>query len=351
MTDIKSKIRHIQNAIPVVFAADNNYAPYMSVALQSILENASPNRKYIFFVLYMKIEDEWIQMLTKQIAPYQQFFIEFINVSDIMSKYDLYVSRHITPETYIRFFIPELLQEYDKVIYLDCDMVVCVDIAELFDIDMENYALAAMRDICVANYACAPEKAGKVRKSRNALPFLKNPFDYFCAGLCVFNIALIRKMMSYEKLFEIAMSNEWDFHDQDVLNLAFEGKTLLLSYYWGFYHAPKHIEYLPNALKKEYFDAMKSPNIVHFTNKPWKNGHYIFHHWLFWKYATRTPFIDLIVERMDVLLISANQSLKEKIIEAVLRRKLGIRFILFTCVKALLRRDKKGASVKKLEIL
>ncbi|MCL2374330.1 MAG: hypothetical protein FWC65_03705, partial [Treponema sp.] len=151
LTQLPGNIPFYPDAIPIVFASDNNYVPYMSAAMQSIIENSSMNRKYVFFILHNKITNEAIDLLCKQISPYKQFAINFIDVTEYISKYSLFISRHITVETYFRFLIPELLSDYQKAIYLDCDMIVCTDIAELFDTNLENYLLAATRDISVAS--------------------------------------------------------------------------------------------------------------------------------------------------------------------------------------------------------
>ena len=324
------------NTIPIVFATDDNYAPYMSATIQSIVENASPDKNYAFFILYSKITNETVNLLHEQVAHYEQFNIGFVNLTDYVSKYKFFVSRHITIETYFRLFIPELFYEYQKVIYLDCDMIVCIDIAELFEINLENNILAAMRDINISNSYYHYKQSNKINDKRNSLSKLKNFGDYFCAGLCVFNISLFRKTIIQDEMLEFATANEWDFHDQDVLNIFAEGKTLLLSFHWGVYTTK--IQYLPENKKNEYIDAQKYPKIIHFTNKPWKSDIHILHFEWFWKYATRTPFIDVIISRMDT-----GKHFKDVVISRIHKRGGGmsLKFILVDCVKAWLFRIPK----------
>ena len=47
--------------IPIVFASDNNFAPYTGVAVKSIIENASINYSYHIYVLYNELCIEYIQ--------------------------------------------------------------------------------------------------------------------------------------------------------------------------------------------------------------------------------------------------------------------------------------------------
>ena len=333
---IHELIPFYSNTIPVVFTTDNNYVPYMSVTIQSIIENSSSDRKYAFFVLHREVTEASKNILINQIEHYKQFTIEFIDVSFNIAKYDLYISRHITIETYFRFFIPEMFIKYAKVIYLDCDIVVCTDIAELYDIDIENYVLGAMRDIDTVNYFYGAKKDKKLGGNRNSLTKLSNPSNYFCAGICIFNIHLFSKNISTNDLFELAMSNKWDYHDQDVLNILTEGKTLLLSFNWGFYNT-RRIKYLPEDLKNEYFNAREYPKIVHFTQKPWKKEIYNLHFDLFWKYATRTPFISIILDRMDIP--KEPTSLPQLVISKIAHRKgLNLKFILRCLAAWLLKR-------------
>ena len=316
--------------MPIVFSSNNNYVPYMSTAIQSIMENSNSNREYIFFVLHKEIVSESMDLLKSQVSLFHNFSIEFINVSDLITKYTLFVSRHITVEAYFRFFIPEMLNEYQKAIYIDCDMVVCTDIAELFDIDLNNHLIAAMRDIDVINWYYGSKHSNKVKGFRNSLPLLKNPENYFCDGLCVFNTDIFSKTITTDSLFELAVSRDWDYHDQDVLNILLEGKVYFLSFHWGIYK-PKGIQYLPENYRNEFLDAKTDPKIVHLVNKPWKQDFYTPHFELFWKYATRMPFLPIIINQMTP---SIELSLQKKVLSYIAKRKIGLKFLLFDCIKA-----------------
>jgi lipopolysaccharide biosynthesis glycosyltransferase len=329
-----------QTSSPVVavFAANNYYVPYMAATMQSIMENAGQNRLYIFYILHQEISYDNIELLKKQTAPFPQFSVEFINVTQYISKYNFFTSRHITVETYFRLLIPELLGECRKVIYLDCDMICCTDIASLLDIDLENYLLAAVRDSSVALYY-KNHTDGMKSSSREILLNLKNPSEYFCAGMCVINIELFRKTIPTDKLLELAASRKWPFHDQDILNYLCEGKTLLLPYHWALM-LTSDAEYLPEYLQNEYHDAEKNPKIIHY--KPWNRDTYTEYFEFFWKYACRTPFISVIIDRMKSRGLISYGSFDQRIISNIKHRKgIGLRFILVDCLKAWLFRDKK----------
>jgi lipopolysaccharide biosynthesis glycosyltransferase len=325
--------------IPIVFAANNYYVPYMATTMQSIMENADKTKQYVFYVLHREITNDNINLLKNQIASFPQFSIKFIDVTQHISKYNLFTSRHITVETYFRLLIPELLSKYQKAIYLDGDMICCTDIAALLDTNLDNYLLAAVRDVGVSWYY-SPEHSEDRKVLYSVLLQLKNPNEYFCAGLMVFNLELFRRTTSTDELFKLAASREWQVHDQDVLNFMAHGKTLLLSYHWNFMYTYLS-QYLPSSLKQEYDEAQINPKIIHY--KPWNIENNIPHFELFWKYATRTAFIDIIIERMETKgFITITRSLPEKILDNITHKKgIGLRFILIDCIKAWLYRDRK----------
>jgi lipopolysaccharide biosynthesis glycosyltransferase len=309
----------------------------MATMIQSIMENADQNRQYVFYILHQEINDDNMELLKKQISLFPHFSIKFINVTQFISRYNLFTSRQITVEAYFRLLIPELLSEYQKAIYLDGDMICCTDIASLFDINLDNYLLAAVRDIGVAWYYSKKSKE-RTYLYASVMLRLKNHDDYFCSAMTVFNIELFRKTITTEKLFELAMSREWQIHDQDILNFLAEGKTLLLPYHWNFMYT-EWAKYLPEYLRQEYNDAGIHPKIIHY--KPWKKEFNIPHFQQFWKYATRTPFIDEIIRRMEAKKLISSETIQEVIANNIESRNgLGLRFIL-NCAKAWLFRKKK----------
>lgn len=93
-------------------------------------------------------------------------------------------------ETYYRLIIPEIMPDYEKVLYLDADMVTDADLAHLYDIDISRYMIAAAKDI---------ESAGRVKIDKDWNNYIKNElkissvFDYFQAGVLVLNLKNLEK--------------------------------------------------------------------------------------------------------------------------------------------------------------
>lgn len=310
----------------------------MAAMMQSIMETAKKNRRYCFYILYSNISDTNINLLKIQTASYTLFSIDFVNVSEYFKNSQLYISNHITTESYFRLVIPYLFSAYQKVLYLDGDMICRTDISELYNTDLENHILAAVRDTDVARYYY-PKDAGYMKSHNNVMLNLKNPNEYFNGGLILFNIKSFSEFIAFDDLLALAASRKWPVHDQDVLNYAAHGKTLLLPYHWNFLYSSR-FNFLPEKFRAEYIDAQENPKIIHY--KPWDGDNYIPFFEYFWRHAEKTPFIDVIIDRMKTNGYISVDSLQQRVISNIIHRKgIGLKFILTDCIKAWVFRDKK----------
>ena len=133
--------------IPVVLAADSGFVVPTYISLYSMLKNASADREIDIYLLspgdYSSDIAGWFKGLERIFANAK------VNIIDMGDKYkDIAIKlHHVRYPTFYRLSIPELLPQYDKCIYLDSDIVVEGDIAEYYDIDMEGYCIAGVKDI------------------------------------------------------------------------------------------------------------------------------------------------------------------------------------------------------------
>jgi lipopolysaccharide biosynthesis glycosyltransferase len=314
--------------IPIVFSSDNNYIPYTAVAVQSIMENANKDNDYRFYILHKDVSDQFVHLINKQLSQFPNCLIEFINVSGYISNYDFFVSRHISIETYFRLFIPYILPNYDKVIYLDGDIFCRVDISELYNLELNDNLLAAVRDVGVSWYY-APRHSEYNSRIYYVLMHLHVPESYFNGGMLVMNTNLLRKTFTLEYLLNFSTTHEFQIHDQDVLNTLCEGKVYLLPFTWNFMRTGDSV-YLPENLKDQYIKAELNPKMIHF--KPWTYGNYAPYlpfSECFWKCAAKTPFYDLIFLQMKEKKILASHSIRDQIfLDIKNRNNCGIRFII-----------------------
>ena len=269
-------MRNNSKIVPIFFATDNSYIPFLAVALKSIIDNASSKNQYQIKILYTSITEK----NKEQIKKYQtkNIDIEFVNLTYYIDKIKdkLYTRDYYTKTTYFRLFIPELYPQYDKVIYLDADIVVLCDIAELFNQDMGDNLIAAAEDETVSS---TPEFRTYVEKVVGVSSY-KN---YFNAGILVMNLDELRKFKFQNKFEYLLETVKYAVaQDQDYLNRLCKGRVKILDTVW---------DKMPIPTEKIATEDIK---IIHYNlaYKPW---HYdVLYEEFFWKYAEKTPYLDEI---------------------------------------------------------
>lgn len=283
----------------IVFCANDYYCPYLSVMLYSVIEQASPSRKYDIIVLHRDITPENQRILQEMGEGKDNIAIRFLNVSSLISAYSLYTGgkTEFTIDTYLRLLIPDVLDRtYHKALYLDSDMLALADVGELLDTDLDGYLLASSRDMC--GLACYYDPRDERRRYRDGILHLSQPNDYFIAGMLVLNLDAFRKAYTFDELLRLAASRNWLQHDQDVLNLICDGgKAKILHASWDVMK-PYRPDLLPEPYRVELEESLRNPKIIHFggTEKPWKN---LDSPWmdLFWDTAVKTPYYKEIIFR------------------------------------------------------
>lgn len=264
-------LKNKSKVVPVFFACDNKFVPYMMVTMKSLIENSSPKRTYLIHVLHTDISIH-NQGLVKTLET-PNCMIEFNNVSKELSQIEKKISLrdYYSATTYYRLFIADMFPQYDKVVYIDSDTIVLKDIAGLVDYDLEDNYIGAIRDQLVAQTDLYGDYAEKVLGvSREA---------YFNAGVVVINCKQFRKK-GIQKQF-IDFLNTYCFvvaQDQDYLNILCKNKVLWIDGKWN-------VQMYGNISCEEKDIALIHYNLA---AKPWHYEDCRFGEY-FWYYAKKTP--------------------------------------------------------------
>lgn len=297
-----------KNIIRCVFASDNNYVPYLAVTIKSLLEHISNENFYEIYILENGIS-LYNQKLIKNLNLVENVKIEFINVDiylEELKQKKFYTACYLNLSTYFRFFVTKIFHNFDKILYLDCDIIILEDIANLYNIEMpDDNLLAAVRDYGVINLL-NDKKRIDIYKYEN---YFKNklkltiPTDYFQAGVLVMNLKELRKIdlinLCYEKINEIKKPL---FVDQCILNSLFYNKVEFLPMKWNLLSYLLFDEdkmFLANDLKKAYYETIENKKgIIHYAifEKPWRRPDLPLAQ-IWWKYARLTSFYEEIIYR------------------------------------------------------
>ena len=295
-----------RNAVSIVLSSSSVYMPFLDTAIRSVVENASPDRYYDIVVFHGGVPSARYERVLGMNGPNVR--IRFFNVRPFFTSSDFFVTEEISIETYYRLAIPELMAGYDKVVYLDVDLVVDRDVADLFDTDVEDYYLAATRDVDVCGQIKI-DYQGMATYPKKVLK-MASPFDYFQAGVVLFNTKELRRAFPDQTLIRLALSRKWRYQDQDVMNHAFHGRVKFVDPRWnvlmnwrndsnGESRIGLTMSHGPRRIFLAYLEARKNPWVFHYAGyqKPWNTGNcdYSYH---FWKYARLSAYYPEILEWM-----------------------------------------------------
>ncbi len=288
------------NNVAIYMACSDLYAPYVGVVVSSIVQNSSSQTNYDILVLETDISSKNKSAMLEIVDGLKNFSLRFVDISETMDKYTFKVSGHHSKYNFYRLTAPEILSKYDKVIYLDSDLVVNADLSELYNLTLDDNYVAAARCIgMIAGYIRIPDR----KKYIDDVLKLDNPMHYFNSGVMLMNLSAIRRDFSCSQFLEMSSGGEWMFCDQCVLNSLFRHHVLYLPQEWNVLcHTPNYEneKYLPSELYEEYIHAHEHPKISHFAgnNLPIQKPNADMYEY-YWKYAENTPFYGLLLGRME----------------------------------------------------
>lgn len=275
---MKGNKKETRKTVPVFFAADENYMPFLAVALTSMKAKLSKEYLYQIHVLYTGKLCK--NAKTVKEMETENFRIHFVDISEKIDAIThlIHCRDYYTSAIYYRLFIPELFPQYEKAIYLDCDTVVLRDIAELYEIDIKDNFIGAVADQAVA--AIAPFR----EYTKYALGIESE--KYFNSGVIVMNLEQMRAIRFYDVFSKILGS--YDFivaPDQDCLNLICKDKVYYLEATW-------------NTMPTGAIADEGNLKLVHYnlSMKPWHYDNVLYQNY-FWDFAKQTPFYAAIVAK------------------------------------------------------
>ena len=289
-----------KNNIAVAMSSSNEYVPYLSVCLQSLLETAKPENNYDFIIFEHTITEENKIKLKKQIER-NNISLRFVNPIDLLKTYKLSYSGCYSIECYFRLVAPIILSSYNKIIFTDVDLVFLTDVAELFNTNISNFPLAACQDFMWGAFLNLPQADWK-KYATDTLK-LKNKYDYFNTGVMILNIKEFNKNDYSRKILKKVSETQYRILEQDGLNAFFQNKIKYLDTAWNFPIAnivyKTFLNFMPYTSLKKYKKDKQHPNIIHYAGgrKPWACFNEDMAE-IWWNYARKTPFYEEILLRM-----------------------------------------------------
>lgn len=290
------------NNIPIVLVSSDYYTPYTAVCMQSIICHTSVQFHYDMIVLTGDMSESNKQILKRMSKDHSNISVRFYDPEPMLHAYrsGLSIAPRIDMISFYRIALPWFFPDYEKMICLDCDLVLEADIAELFRIPVGDCYLAAVRDVAVQGFVegSNPNFTGYYDDK------LQDAANYVNTGVAIYNLAALRKRYGFQEVMQLAMKQHYLMQQQDVINILVDGKCRLIDERWNVLtycngDNKYAIDFAPYEFQKKYGNARKDPFIVHWAGpvKPWQKPDDDMAE-RFWFYARMSPLYEVILHRL-----------------------------------------------------
>ena len=252
----------------VLLISDNNYAYLLGGCLYSLFKSNEAIREINGFIISDNISKESIEKI-RSIGDEFKRNIIFLDPPKMNDK--IIVKGSLNISTYYRLMLTSVIpKETEKILYLDCDILVRGSLNELWNTDISNSLLAGVYDT-TGTYA------------RTAIGLSKDDI-YVNAGVLLINLKKWRQDRIEDRFLQYLGNMNWEveFNDQGVINRICANQTKLLNPKYNFmptydrytWHELKRIVNSENFYKEiDIKDSKTNPIIVHFAgyafSRPW----------------------------------------------------------------------------------
>lgn len=244
----------------IAWAADEPYFPHGATMTHSLLAARGDAEVHVHCLVAPGLPSRYRDPLERMVTE-GGGEIRFVEVPD--SWVDSLPST-IAKTGWYTMFLPGLLPDVDRVLYVDVDAIVLDSLDELFRIDFEGNHVGAVTNVFESYYAHRPAELG-----------LSGPEVYFNAGIMLLNLELMRQDDCTAELDEFARTRPnllW--YDQDVFNGVLSSRRLALHPRWNAMNSLFIFPWSSDVYGEETAaEARRNPAIRHFegpsVNKPW----------------------------------------------------------------------------------
>lgn len=248
----KYKFYPQKDAINIVNITDANYIIPLNVAIYSAIKNKNKNSKYNFFVIGIDLKKDDIKELTKQSTAETPIIV--INNHNIYDFYPFKHNTHVPIGDCLKFNIPDIFPNFDKMLYLDGDVIVQKDLNDLYNMNIDGYYAAGHLN----DY----DKDDK--NQRMDLKLKK----YFNNGVILLNLKKMREDDIPDKMLRYKIFKAPRFLiTQDTFNVVLDNKVKNFDFTYNI-----TTNLMENEKISDTDQYLKTGVIIHYagSSKPWK---------------------------------------------------------------------------------
>ncbi len=242
---------------PLAIAFTPNYFVPAATMLRSLLDASTGD----FEVICLVTEDIPVRMQEKLVRlGAGRLTFRYLPLKGRLE--GVYTDPRYTEAASFRLLLPEILPEYDSIVYIDCDVIVRQDVGKLWrETDLGDNYLGVVFEAPIENQAERTRAVGC------------DPQRYFNSGFLLMNLKQMRQEKVSERLLEACRVPYLEFPDQDALNQVCLGRVLPLSpVYNGIrtFFIPKYKPDFVRQYSEELWDEVQRNGTIHYTGgKPW----------------------------------------------------------------------------------
>ena len=250
--------------VNIVYITDESFVMPTTVSITSLKVNKDKNVVYKIFVISRNLSAESKEKI--KMLESGSFIIEFREAAEL-SKYEdaLNIERHVPRTAVLKFFIPEILNELDKVLYLDGDVIVQNDLSDFFSTNITEVYAGVVKDIENDEWEHSV--------------WLEFPYEHmFNSGMMLMNLNKMRKNNISKKLIDYRLNGKNFFMDQDALNMVIGASVKFVDFKYNMLHLfiehfskEKLEEYYGVPFENSWIENYKRAVILHIAGsyKPW----------------------------------------------------------------------------------
>lgn len=290
-----------------MFAATAGWGLPLSVAIHTLCLHANPKRFYGIHVVHDGMDVRIMQKLEQVIAPFPQVSLSFLQLPANLSQ--LFQNGNTVRYSvlaYARLMAGRLFPQYDRIVYLDADILLAGDVAELYAANLKEAPVAAVRDGLVLWSIAEGKPHSHLEYMDN---YVASPLLYCNSGVLVLDLHQMRSRNLEELLLQWFRNHPepFPYPDQDVLNITLHGEITPLPLEWNFqFLAWMWNEEMENRLCGTEFEHLPSMSrrrswkLLHMIgpDKPWQipdnprdidQFHFLLYLSLWWPEAKKLP--------------------------------------------------------------
>lgn len=294
--------------VSVAFCFNDRFCHLAAGAIASLINHVKDRDQYNIYIVNFDISDQ-NKVLISGINNKPNVFIKFIHWDVQATQLQkLYLRAWYSRDIYTRLFLHKILPSINRLLYIDADTIITCDIATIFKTDLNGYSLAAVASqphfVTEESKIDAWKSDASISKAKG-FEMYNNKYDYLSRHLGLSPTEIPRYFASFILLMDLKRAgdvidagvytllkdHQFALPDQDILNILFKNKTLLLPESYGISQNNVYIYEKKNG---------KLPEIIHYdggiNRKPDKNMAR-YGDLFYWNSISKTEFFYPILEK------------------------------------------------------